>query len=304
MPRRVNVTAARVLTLLLLAAPSWSWGSVGHRIIAIIAEQRVSPVVREKIRAILVDGKYSLADISNCADRLRSADQRPEDEDCRMLAGVVPPVNATWHYIQIPVPTKAKKLQPFCPQDNCVTARIASFAETLRDSKDPAEQRQALLFLVHLVGDIHQPLHVVNRACDMGGNSERVNFYIAGKKLAHENLHTVWDTDELDLLMADYKVTDEHGIADAMAASISSIDAADWASATPEIMAWESYRIAIGAVYPAVPYQNFCGTRGSPAMDTNLSLSYEEDGSKVVQRQLMKAGVRLAAILDLALEEN
>src|SRR6266852_3840375 len=147
MPCRMNVIAARVLLSLLVAAPAWSWGFTGHRIIALIAEQRLSPPVREKVRKLLMDGQYSLADISVCADRLRDTDrERPEDEMCRSLSGAVPATNGTWHYIQIPVPTKATMLEAFCPQDNCVTANITSFSETLRTSKDQAEQRQALLF--------------------------------------------------------------------------------------------------------------------------------------------------------------
>jgi hypothetical protein len=302
MPRRKHFTVFRVLAFLLVAAPAWSWGFVGHRVIALIAEQRLPPQVREKVRKLLMDGKYSLADISVCADRLRDSDRkRPEDEMCRSLAGVVPPANGTWHYISIPVPTKSKTLDPFCPQGDCVTAKITSFAETLRTSKDPASERQALLFIVHLVADIHQPLHAVDRSCDQGGNSERVNFFVDGKKHAGVNLHHVWDTDELELLMADYKVSDEHAIAEALVASISPAEAERWARATPEQMAWESYRIAVEKVYPAVPYQNFCATQEAAPIEPDLSLSYEEDGSRVVQIQLMKAGVRLAAILESAL---
>jgi hypothetical protein len=301
----MNVIAARVLVSLLVAAPAWSWGFTAHRIIAIIAEQRLSPPVREKIRKLLMDGKYSLADISVCADRLRDTDRkRPEDEMCRLLAGAVPSTNGTWHYISIPVPTKAKTLEAFCPQGDCVTAKITSFAETLRTSNDRAAQRQALLFLVHLVADIHQPLHAVDRSCDKGGTSERVNFFVQGKKHADVNLHHVWDTDELELLMTDYKVTDEHAIAEALIASISPTEAESWVGATAEQMAWESYRIAIASVYPAVPYQNFCGPQEAALIETDLSLSYEEDGSKVVQKQLMKAGVRLAAMLESALGEH
>ena len=302
MPRRVNVTAARALVFLLVAAPAWSWGFVGHRIIAIIAEQRLSPPVLARVRNLLMDGKYSMADISVCADRLRDSDRtRPEDAMCRSLAGAVPASNGTWHYISIPVSTKATSLDAFCPQGDCVTAKITSFAETLRTSKDPAEQRQALLFLVHLVADIHQPLHAVDRACDKGGNSERVNFFGGGGKHPGVNLHHVWDTDELELLMADYNVTDERAVAEAMVGSISPADAKTWIGATPEQMAWESYKIAVATVYPAVPYQDFCGKQEPQPAQTDLSLSYEEDGSKVVQKQLMKAGVRLAAILESAL---
>jgi S1/P1 Nuclease len=301
----MNVFAARALVTLLVAAPAWPWGFTGHRIIALIAEQRLSTPVREKIRKLLMDGKYSLADISVCADRLRDTDrERPEDEMCRSLSGAVPATNGTWHYIQIPVPTKATTLEAFCPQDNCVTAKISSFSETLRTSKDQAEQRQALLFLVHLVADIHQPLHAADRSCDKGGTLERVNFFVAGKKHADVNLHHVWDTGELEVLMTDYSVTDEHAIAEALIASIAPAKAESWVGATAEHMAWESYRIAIARVYPSVPYQDFCGIQKVALIETDLSRAYEEEAAKVVQKQLMKAGVRLAAMLESALGEH
>src|SRR3984893_11457543 len=303
MPRRIQVTLAPLLVSLLLVAPAWSWGSAGHHIIAIIAEQRLSPAVREKIRALLMDGKYSMLDISTCADQLRSASRgkgSPTADMCQTLAGDVSPTNRTWHYIDIPVPTKATTLEAFCPQGDCVTAKITSFAETLRMSTDDAQRRQALLFVIHLVGDIHQPLHTVDRACDNGGNSERVGFSLDGQH-SDVKLHPVSGTKEVDLLMAVYNVTAEHTLADALIESISPTDAEKWARATPEQMAWESYNIAVTRVYPAVPYQNFCGNQDVASIETDLSLPYEEEGTRVVQVQLMKAGVRLAAILESAL---
>ena len=300
MPRRIRSTIALGLFSLLVAVPAWSWGSAGHHIIAIIAEQRLSPAAREKIRALLMDGKYSMVEISTCADQLRSTSTRTRCPMCHTLAGDVPPTNGTWHYIDIPLPTNAKTLEAFCPQGDCVTAKITSFAETLRTSTDEAQRRQALLFLVHLVGDIHQPLHTVERDCDKGGNSERVGFSLDGKH-SDMKLHQVWDTKELDLLMADYNVTDEHALAEALIASISPSQAEKWARATPEEMAWESYRIAVTRVYPTIAYQNFCGNQTAPPIETDLALPYEEQGTRVVQLQLMKAGVRLAAMLESAL---
>ncbi len=278
----------------------------GHHIIAIIAEQSVSPEVREKIRALLMDGRYSMLDISTCADQLRSASRAvgvAGDEMCQVIAGEVPATSGTWHYIQIPVPTNAKTLEAFCPHGDCITTKIRYFSKTLRTSTDDAKRRQALLFLVHLIGDIHQPLHTVDRACDKGGNSERVGFFLDGQH-SDLKLHQVWDTSELRLLMADYNFTDEHALAAALIASVSPVEAEKWTQATPEEMAWESYRIAVTKVYPAVPYQDFCGAEGSAQVETDLSIPYEEDATKVVQIQLMKAGVRLAALLESALGER
>jgi hypothetical protein len=296
-----------LIFLLLLPHPAQPWGSTGHHIVAIIAEQRLSPKVRDKIRALLMDGKYSIVDISTCADQLRGNPRgtpTPQDLMCRSLAGDVPATNGTWHYIDIPVPTKSKTLTPFCPDNNCVTARIDSFSEILRTSKDDAQRRQALLFLVHFMGDIHQPLHAAERACDRGGNSERVNFYLDGDKQANQALHHVWDTSELELLMKHDHIIDERVYAGILMAGIKPGDAGKWARASADQIAWESYQLAVKKVYRGIPFQDFCAKEKPAPIITDLTTSYENDGTKVVHDQLVKAGVRLAAVLEAALGEN
>jgi len=287
--------------ILTTAAPAWSWGSVGHHIVAIIAEHRLSPQVREKISKLLMDGKYSIVDISTCADQLRDTrpgQERPGDAMCRTLAGPVPPTNNLWHFIDIPVPTKSKTLDPFCPDGNCVTAKIKSFSEILRTSTDDAQKRQALLFLVHFLGDIHQPLHAAERACDRGGNSERVNFFMTGDKRPNLTLHSVWDSQEVELLMKDSQITDERAYAASLISSIHPRKAKKWARASADRIAWESYKLAVKNAYAGIPFQDFCNNQKPPPIVTDLTPLYEEKGTKIVREQLMKAGVRLAAMLE------
>jgi hypothetical protein len=296
-----------VLTILTVAAPAWAWGFVGHHIVAMIAEQRLSPPVREKINKLLMDGKYSMVDISTCADQLRDArpgQDRPGDEMCRALSGPVPPTNALWHYIDIPVPTKSKTLEAFCPEGNCVTAKIKSFSETLRTSADEAQRRQALLFLVHFLGDIHQPLHAAERACDRGGNTERVNFFMAGDKRPNLTLHSVWDGQEVELAMKNSGITDERAYAVSLVQSIQPGKAKKWARASAEQIAWESYKLAVKNAYAGIPYQDFCNNQKPPPIVTDLTPLYEQNGSRIVREQLMKAGVRLAAMLEADLGVN
>ncbi len=288
----------RLTFLLVLAVvPIYPWGPDGHRIVAVIAEQRLTPGAREKIRKLLLDGKYSIADIASCADTIRS-NRTPAEDMCRTLAGDVPSTNGLWHYIDIPVPTKAKSLDAFCPEGNCVTAKIKNFSETLRTSKDDAARRQALLFLVHLVGDIHQPLHAAERGCDKGGNSEHVNFTIDSKEESNVALHHVWDSSELDLLKKHENLTDDRVFAGILMAAIKPAEAMKWARATPDQMAWESYKLAVTRAYRGIPFQDFCDNKKPAPIVTDLTPAYENDGTKVVRQQLMKAGVRLAAILE------
>jgi len=290
-----------VLAILLAAPPAFPWGRAGHHIIAIIAEQRLSPAARDKIRKLLMDGKYSITEIASCADQLRDNSRRAPTADeltCRALAGTVDPKNDTWHYIDIPVPTKAKTLEAFCPDHNCVTDRIDSFSQILRTSTDDAARRQALLFLVHFMGDIHQPLHAAERACDKGGNSERVNFFLDGEKQANQALHHVWDVSELELLMKHENITDDRVYAGMLMAGIKPAEAQKWARASTSQIAWESYYLAVKKAYRGIPFQNFCEKPAPAPLVTDLTTSYEDDGTKVVREQLMKAGVRLAAILE------
>jgi hypothetical protein len=291
--------SSKFASIFVLAAwPVTAWGPAGHRIVALIAEQRLSPEVKAKIAKLLLDGKYSIADISSCADAIRSTNPRPEEQFCRDLAGTVPPTNGTWHYTDIPLPTKAKTLDAFCKDDNCATARIRLFSDILRTSTDDAQRRQALLFLVHFVGDIHQPLHAVERACDRGGNSERVNFVAGEQQHPNAALHSVWDGDEVTLLLKNSKVTDERAYAAALNAKINPGDAKKWARATSDQMAWESYKLAKKIVYRGIPFQDFCQKPPPTPIVTDLTLKYEQDGTKVVREQLMKAGARLAAMLE------
>jgi hypothetical protein len=286
---------------LLLAVPAWPWGTAGHHIVAIIAEQRLSEPAREKIRKLLFDGKYSIVDISTCADTIRGnprGNPTPAEVMCRSLAGDVPSTNGAWHYIDIPAPTKAKTLGAFCKDDNCITARIESFSEILRTSKDDAQRRQALLFLVHFVGDIHQPLHAAERACDRGGNSERMNFAAGRMKESNVALHHVWDTSEVELAMQRDKISDERVYAGILMAGIKPAEADKWSRATPEQMAWESYKLAVTRVYRGIPFQNFCDNQKPAPLVTGLTPGYENEGAKVVREQMKKGGVRLAAILE------
>jgi len=291
---RASLIAASLFVAVL---PIYPWGPSGHRIVAIIAEQRLTPGAREKLRQLLLDGKYSIVDIASCADTIRSS-RTPPDDMCRTLAGDVPPSNGLWHYIDIPVPTKAKSLDAFCPEGNCAPTKIKSFSEILRTSKDDAQRRQALLFLVHFVGDIHQPLHAAERGCDKGGNSEHVNFSADGLKESNVALHHVWDSSELDLLMKHSNITDDRVFAGILMAGIRPAEAEKWARATPDQMAWESYKLAVTKVYRGIPFQNFCDNQKPTPIVTDLTAAYENGGTAVVREQLKKAGVRLAAILE------
>ena len=283
------------LTALLgLLPPAYAWGNKGHRMVAQIAESRLPPQAREEVRHLLFDGKYSLADISSCADAVRDTrpdHQRPEDQFCRDLIGPLTQDTGPWHYIDIPLPKAEHSIAKYCPGGNCVVTKINEFAAQLRTGSSDAERLRALVFLVHFVGDIHQPLHCTERACDKGGNSEHVNFPFPGQDRQNVTLHHVWDTDLVDLAMPDGNLS----------VPISVSKTRRWKQAPAEDMAWEGYRLAKDYAYHGIPSADFCLNSSPQAPVVTLTAQYEQAGKKIVREQLLKGGVRLAALLETAL---
>jgi len=259
-----------------------AWGTAGHHIVAIIAEARLSETARTQVRQILLNGKYSLPDISTCADTIRDA-RAADYETCFALAGSVTGNTAPWHYIDIPVPKFEKPLARYCPDGNCVVAALERYRDILRSSRDETQRRAALLFVVHLMGDIHQPLHCAERGCDRGGNGERVS---GGK-----SLHQVWDIALVEKAAAKVDLT---------GARIDAAKAQRWAEASIEDIALESHALAVQRVYRTIPFEDFCLDPKAQYPAIALGAKYEKSGERIVREQLLKAGVRLAALLNSA----
>lgn len=176
-----------LLPLLLLPAPALAWGGFAHRLTASIAEAQLSPAARREIRSLL--RVAPALDTPGCPlATLQDASVWP---DCvRALPDGRFGFSAPWHYQNISV------CAPFdinvqCPNGDCVTAQIPRQQAILADrSRSPGERLQALAFLVHLVGDLHQPLHVGDKS-DLGGN--RVSADYGFKTYDRMNLHRIWD---------------------------------------------------------------------------------------------------------------
>ena len=254
------------------AKPALAWGSEGHHIAAEIAEQFLEPSTARQVRELLaIDNETTLAQASTWADEIRS--QRPE--------------TARWHYVNIPITPPAGTPPAYdarrdCPTGACVVAKISAFEAVLGDKSAPPRQRlEALKWLVHLVADVNQPLHASNNG-DRGGNDVQVDFM--GRRT---NLHAVWDTG----ILAAAHISDERAYALELARSISPAEAKQWRSGAPADWACDSYGVARNLIYGVWPH----GPGDLPA-------SYEQKAIYVVQVQLEKAGVRLAAVLNEALQ--
>lgn len=160
--------------LLALAARSHhalAWGSDGHKIVAMLAEAQLSPAARKEVDRLLAqETGATLASISTWADEHRN------------------PATAAWHYVNFPRGNCNYQPERDCPDGKCVVAAIDRQIEVLRTPGDDEKRLTALKYVVHFIGDIHQPLHA-GFGDDRGGNSYQLQAFMRGS-----NLHAVWDT--------------------------------------------------------------------------------------------------------------
>jgi hypothetical protein len=290
MPFLPRLFAHAKLALFLLtslcASPAHAWGDAGHRMIAVIAERFLTPEARRQVDQILADENAFC--VGECPVK--------NLQDAANWADCVRPLKAyaytyAWHFDDIPVCGKAEH-EKFCPADNCLSAQtekqIALLANPTTDRKTRLE---TLKFVVHFIGDIHQPLHTANNQ-DRGGND--VPAYFLGKE---ENLHRVWDSRLLAQMTAN--------TADSANAFLTTLDPASikrWRRGTIQSWIDESHALAVDIVYGRLPRPVACNDP-HPAREI-LDAAYYAAARLVVEQQILKAGVRLAAVLNRTLRNE
>jgi hypothetical protein len=149
-----------------------AWGADGHRLIAAVAEQNLNPTARAEVaRLLALEPGSTLASVSTWADEHRS------------------PQTGPWHYVNFPRDAACiYEPQRDCEGGACVVAAIQRQTEVLRSGADDPRRLKALKYVVHLVADVHQPLHA-GFGDDRGGNSYQVHGFGRGS-----NLHALWDS--------------------------------------------------------------------------------------------------------------
>jgi len=159
----------RIVLLLVMPSAAWPWGRTGHRVSAMVAESRLIPAALAAVRSLLELGE-SLADAST------RADEQHETQG-----------SSPWHYANVPI-SEPRYYPRFCAPQGCVVSKIEYFERVLSDPRaSKVEKQQALRFLIHLIQDLHQPLHVGDTG-SRGGNLVQVRVFDVGT-----NLHQVWD---------------------------------------------------------------------------------------------------------------
>jgi hypothetical protein len=307
-----------VLFVVILISPSQAraWGCEGHQVVALLAEKHLTPRALAMAKKILADSPIDATLSRYCKeggiDPLADAATWPDDMRGRR------PETAPWHYVDIPLGTKRRKVENFCdPKEGCVTRAITDQLAILRSSgADPKNRADALRFLIHFVGDLHQPLHAATNN-DEGGNCVPVAFFDALPQLRNPqtesyapNLHAVWDTNILGRATTGKTV-------DQVAADLDQSfhkKMAGWqkGSANIDAWAWESYKLAAKDVYGKLPIRIPVETPQpvkSCADDDHISARmlklnehldepYQNTAAPIVRQRLAQAGARLALLLN------
>lgn len=243
-----------VQLLIFIALDSvYAWGKLGHRIVGEIAEKRITKETKLEIQQLV--GTLSLADMSNWMDEIKSDDSWNHANP--------------WHYVNIPDNSKYAELEKN-PEGDLVQA-LYFFANLWKDKNESKAKRVvALKSLIHLMGDLHQPLHV-GRKEDRGGNKIEVKWFGENK-----NLHQIWDEELIEfekLSYTEYTRMLENSIK--VGSSWSKGNLMDWIN--------ESYDLR-KIIY---------------SIDQDkLSYDYHFKHKELLNQQLLKAGIRLAFILN------
>lgn len=232
------------------------WGATGHRTIGEIAEKHLTKKAKKQID-ILLQGQ-GLAIVSTFGDDIKS-DKKFDKY-------------YTWHFVNFPFDTKYKDSKKDPKGDI-----VMGIENCIKKLKDPAASKEDkaffLKFLVHLIGDLHQPLHV-GRSEDRGGNDIKVLWHY--KK---SNLHRVWDSEMIEFYNMSYSELSNNtkNLSKAQIESIAKGSVLDWT--------YESQGLA-KKIYK------------SAKQDEKLSYRYSYDHFQIVRSQLQKSGIRLAKILN------
>ncbi len=283
--RRLAAAAVALLATLAASAPALAWGALGHRLVGALAERHLSPAAEAEVKRLLAgEPEPTLAGVANWADRLRDLD--PD----RFKA------TSKWHYVNTPPGQDCDYVPPRdCPDGQCVIGAIEAQRRILADRSQPLEaRRDALKFIVHFVGDVHQPMHA-NDKDDLGGNRYQISLrtdlqpeeyarknYVDG--VMGTNLHSVWD----------YYILGSTGFgagSDAVSPYADKLDRLPWPpmpadgpGTGPEAWAHESCSLVDArGIYPAVH---------------KLDSAYLDEYRPLAEQRIRQAAWRLAQVLE------
>jgi nuclease S1 len=284
-----------------VAPAAQAWDDEGHRVVALIAEHYLRPSVRKRVQVLLeADHSGLTADTSMASEATWADHYRDSDRHAGGRGRHGPRYERTWrwHFVDLelhdpdltqacygraPLPAGVPASQG--PARDCIVDKIGQFRAELSNPSTPApERRLALQFLLHLIGDLEQPLHAADDH-DAGGNRTRV--VAAGRRPG--SLHAYWD----GVFVRDLG-PDAPRIAARLIAQISEGDRASWSRGSVGDWAMQSFAVARGVAYGTLPPPD-------EHARYRLSAEYVRLADNAVATQLSCAGVRLALVLNRAL---
>jgi hypothetical protein len=246
---------------LALPFPAFAWGPAAHEAVATLAAERLTPATTKEVAALL--GRESLVQVAVWADDVRTTTHKH---------------TTGWHFTNIPINGSGYQASRDCPRGNCLVSAIQRQEAILRDRTRPAAARaEALKFLVHLIGDVHQPLHASD-AGDRGGNNREIEL-VGGSR----NLHAAWDSGIIQS-----RGSSTRALVTAAKHWLQTQTEATLAGGSTEHWANESYRLARDIAYVQV--------RGDDA----ITGPERVEALRIIETSIARAGVRLAAVLNRA----
>lgn len=271
--------AAAMLAAVLAAGPALAWNARGHAAVAALAEANLEPAAQAQVQALLADdldrhgrpsGRHTLAAVAAWADEIRAEAGRTDPDAYR-----------GWHLRSNSV---CSERLGRCPQGHCVDRLLARYTDVLRDRTQPQRARnEALKWVVHLVGDLHQPLHA-----GINANGGRARVVLAGQApRPGATLHNTWDGPLLDAALTGWRPR-------------ARLPRNPGPLAPDAPLRWmlETRDVALRDVYQPLP--GFaCGVRLAEPL--RLDAGYQRASVPVIRRQVTRAGLRLAQLLNEAL---
>ena len=290
-----------------------AWGCRGHEAVAALAEKHLTPEAKQALLGLLVANPIDPQSKRFCGntglDAFVDASTWADDERS------IEPTTAPWHFIDVPLSvTSPAQVKNFCGTAGCVLQAIPEQLAILKDTTAPAAKRAAALrFIIHFVGDLHQPLHATTNS-DRGGNCVPVKYYSRKPSVKNNsytpNLHHIWDTEIPERDMEGAGATEFADKLDAeFAASFAS-----WQQGGMQldIWAWQGHQFAKTMAYgalgkpvapePDVPVNSCADDKniGQRMLAKHFAVGapYQQKAASVVEERLAQAGIRLAMILN------
>ncbi len=279
--RRFLVTTAAVLGSAFVAPSATAWGLLGHSLVGAIGDLESSENTRKWVRELLDGKSLGDSDIANWADVIKLDETNTK----------------SWHTVAIPLGAKrsdGKRIESYAHHGNCVTVKLREMLAIVQDDGRAKDERaRALKFVVHFMGDLHQPLHCAERLTTAGKYDHfGMDVYVRwpGRNTARP-LHRAWDRDVVEFVVDSVS---GHGAsaeacAKALVAQATAEDRKAAAAGSIDDWAWESHELARTIAYPGIPITDRI---------VQLDREYKKRAMATVKSQLLRAGLRLGYALN------